>query len=241
MRHLHFDELGSTQEYLKQNFDKLKVEDSNILVSTTHQTSGHGRQGNAWIDFKDNLAFSFSLKPSQPATLTSLELGIHLAHFFKDYSHEKIYLKWPNDIISEENKKCGGIICQLQDGIILAGVGINFNGDEHLAQKIVRHSGTFPVGSLTSNFNLDSQAKEKLPKMFYQYVLEHRLSSVDIIKEWNLLCCHMNCSVSLWENENMTASGQFTGIGDMGQAQLLTEQGDNVEAYTGTLIFNENQ
>ncbi|PIP92638.1 MAG: biotin--[acetyl-CoA-carboxylase] ligase [Bdellovibrio sp. CG12_big_fil_rev_8_21_14_0_65_39_13] len=241
MHHLHFDEIGSTQEYLKQNFEKLKVDDSSILVSTSHQTSGHGRQGNTWIDFKDNLAFSFSLKPSQPTTLTSLEIGIHLAHFFKAYTREKIYLKWPNDIISEENKKCGGIICQLQDGVILAGVGINFNNDNLISQKIVRHSGTFPIGSFSSKLELDSRNKEELPKLFYQYVLSHRLSSDEIIQQWNLLCCHMNCSVTLWENDKITASGQFLGIGNMGQAQLRTEQGEKIDAYTGSLIFNENQ
>lgn len=240
MKHLHFDEIGSTQEYLKQNFESLKTENVNVLISTSHQTLGHGRQGHRWIDFKNNLAFSFSLKPSQPTTLSSLEIGIHIVQFFSKYCKNKISLKWPNDIINSKLEKCGGIICQLQDSTILAGVGINFNSIDSEIKTVLRKPGTFQVGSLTSKDNFESQFKEEWPLKFYQYLLENRLSNEQIIKLWNQYCCHRDSSISLWENEKEILNGQFVGIGSMGQAQILKANGELIDAYSGSVLFNEN-
>lgn len=237
----HFEEIGSTQEYLKKNYGSLKTENAEVLISTSKQTFGYGRQGHRWLDFENNLAFSISCQPSQPPTLSSIEIGIHIVQFFSHYCDKKIALKWPNDIINEKREKCGGIICQLQDSTILAGIGINFNSEDFEVHSVPRKPATLQVGSLTSKVSFKPEFKKQWPLEFYQYLLKNRLSSKEIILRWNQFCCHKNEVVTLWENEKEILSGLFKGIGSMGQAQIQKENGEIVDSYSGSITFNENQ
>jgi len=54
----HFDELGSTSDYLKEKKDKKEWD----LVIADVQTSGRGRHGNLWVSPAGAGLFSFALK-----------------------------------------------------------------------------------------------------------------------------------------------------------------------------------
>ncbi|MGB6128991.1 MAG: biotin--[acetyl-CoA-carboxylase] ligase, partial [Psychrilyobacter sp.] len=58
MRIFHFDELGSTSDYLKDKKDKKQWD----LAIADIQTSGRGRRGNLWVSPIGAGLFSFALK-----------------------------------------------------------------------------------------------------------------------------------------------------------------------------------
>jgi len=55
-----------------------------------------------------------------------LEIGLITISFLKNKFNKDLFLKWPNDILTSDGKKCGGILCQYIDkSTIVVGLGIN--------------------------------------------------------------------------------------------------------------------
>jgi BirA family biotin operon repressor/biotin-[acetyl-CoA-carboxylase] ligase len=227
MKTVHLGQCNSTQEYLKIHLDNLQVEDKSVLISTDLQLSGKGRSGNFWHSYEGSLAFSFCIKPSEVLTLSSLEIGVLISHFFEEKYRKIIQLKWPNDLMNDEGK-CGGILIQnIQDQLIV-GVGLNlFQLEDQKRQDEYPHSFLFHHNIFSEDY------KKILPEKIYQYILDNRINSQRIIEEWNRLCIHKNQLVS-FENGEELSHGFFLGIGNSGEA-LIEENGVTRSIYSGSL------
>ena len=131
-----FDELDSTQDYLKDaNINSLPEW---TVISTRKQAKGKGQGSNVWESEQNkNLTFSILLKPnflsvSNQFLITQiLSLGIYdfLTHYLDD-----VFIKWPNDIYVGKNKICGILVNNkiIADEYLSAtcGIGININQTE---------------------------------------------------------------------------------------------------------------
>lgn len=127
--------INSTNTYLKDCVKQGEVKNATVVVAN-HQKNGRGQQGSTWeSEIGKNLTFSLlyrfnSLELSQQFYLNcavSLALYDCLLPIVKD----KLRIKWPNDIMSD-NKKLGGILIEntVKSGFItqsVIGVGINVN------------------------------------------------------------------------------------------------------------------
>lgn len=215
----HFNEIDSTQSYLvdflKNNSDLRK---ENIVVSTNNQTMGRGRGSNSWQHQTNAVAFSFTIKPLEIMTLTSLEVACHIVNFFKD----EPLVKWPNDILNSKKEKVGGIIINILDDIAIVGIGLNIfssKSDEFKSLEL----------------KVDDEFRNNMPRKIYQHILENRLSCDEVITKWNSSCAHLNSEVTLIEsNEKFT--GIFAGLGKNGEA-ILEIDGANKSFYNGSLII----
>lgn len=226
MHSLHLPTVSSTQTYLKENFDQLNQD---IIVSTSYQDAGHGRRGSEWKHFDYALSFSFTIKPNECMTLTPLEIGCLLADFFSP----NIQLKWPNDLINPKKEKVGGIICQLIEGVIVAGVGINL----YLPQQEDNHGFPYPVGGVfTEKENFTSDFQSEIPKKIYQYILENRLTSAQVQSQFSRHCSHLNQQVQIIDHQT-TNAGEFIGISSQGEA-LLQQEDQVSKVLTGSLRIN---
>ncbi len=58
--------------------------------------------------------------------LVTLALGLAVAETIADAASVAPDLRWPNDVLLN-GKKCAGILVQLHEGILIAGIGINVN------------------------------------------------------------------------------------------------------------------
>ena len=211
MHHTHFPTIGSTQIYLKEHFATLRKDHSDILISTAEQTDGVGRGENRWDYFDHSIAMSFSLKPNTTPSLTPLEIGILCTKFFKQNFDILIKIKWPNDLLNLEHKKCGGIIAQyIDEQAVIAGVGINCGTHKNQNEGSYKHG----FSSLDSP-KIRSIDQETLAKALYSFILENRLNHQDLHKEFNQVCAHWNKKV---EVEGMI--GTFKGIGPAGEANI---------------------
>lgn len=221
MKHVHFESCDSTQLYLKKeisNFEK----DENILISTTSQTQGIGRSDNKWLQVESSLAFSFTLTPNKETTLTSLEIGALLAMFFQKSCSNKIKLKWPNDLMIDPYSKCGGIICHMiNPKKIIVGVGINLSGSIEVGEKYKAQS-LFQDKEEVENI-FDENYSQSLPKEIYQYILDNRLSSIDVIDSWNQNCLHQNREVLIKDGQS-ELKGTFLGIDELGCALIQNDE-----------------
>lgn len=203
--HFHLNECHSTQAILKEKLSHKK----NLLVSTDFQTNGVGRQGKSWLSSDQALAMSFTLKPNETLSLTSLEVGVLVCKYFRDYP---ISLKWPNDLMIHKHK-IGGILCQNIQNTILVGLGLNLY---HNSMKKLYIENSFFKASSLSKERLDISLKE-LSLDIYQFILNHRLTSSEVISDWQKKCEHLFLNVSLYDEQKET-HGIFTGIASNGEA-----------------------
>jgi BirA family transcriptional regulator, biotin operon repressor / biotin---[acetyl-CoA-carboxylase] ligase len=100
------------------------------LVIADEQTAGVGRFGRTWhSDANDGIYCSLVLRLSVPASAVSvatLALGLAAREAIQLTTSLACDLRWPNDVLVGDCK-VAGILAQLLDGRIVAGIGINVN------------------------------------------------------------------------------------------------------------------
>lgn len=99
------------------------------VVVADEQTGGVGRHGRSWYSEKGTgLYVSIVLRIPQPVPVIMLALGL-AAHDAIAKTGLEPDLRWPNDVLVD-GKKCCGVIAQLENGAIIAGIGINVSQTE---------------------------------------------------------------------------------------------------------------
>jgi BirA family biotin operon repressor/biotin-[acetyl-CoA-carboxylase] ligase len=135
---IELDQVDSTNTYAIHLIKELNIADGSV-VFTQNQTNGRGQLGNTWqAERGKNLTFSLVLHPGFLAVtkqfylskITSLAVFGMLTDFLNTSRYD-IKIKWPNDILVN-NEKIGGILIEnilrstfLQSSVI--GLGININ------------------------------------------------------------------------------------------------------------------
>lgn len=171
MKHIHFEEIPSTNLYLKENYESL---DNLTIVSCDHQTNGRGRLGRSWID-NDDLLFSILIKEKlDNPTNYSLLIANTLLKVLSKYNP---LVKWPNDIIIND-KKVAGILLEgvTKDKIecIIIGVGININS------KIFPDNLVFKATSLSLISNSNINKNKLLGEIMDQFLEDYNNYNNDI-------------------------------------------------------------
>ena len=215
MYHKHFNTIDSTQIYLKENLDELKLNDNNILISCSNQTKGIGRTDNVWDFYSNSIAISFTLSPHKTPSLTPLEIGLLTINFILKKYKKEIFLKWPNDLMTKDGKKCGGILCQYIDkSTVIVGLGINLGQNNFNDKKIYPHG----FGSVDQDLVLEKLDYEKISNELYCHFLGERIIEVEDLKSSFLNnCLHINKEVLIHDGEG-NHIGIFKGIGNNGEA-----------------------
>lgn len=128
---IHFQEISSTNDYLKDNYDSLP---DLTVVYADHQTHGKGRLGREWKDDSKSLVYSILLKDNLDKIDTSLLpllCGASMVEMLKK-ENIKASIKWPNDIIIND-RKCTGILLEsvIKEKMLacVCGIGLNLNDD----------------------------------------------------------------------------------------------------------------
>jgi len=106
------------------------------IIITDNQYSGRGQRGNQWFSEPGkNLTFSLILKPrflkpDQQFRLTMV-ISLAVADYVKSKVQGLVKIKWPNDILVNEQKICGILIENSLSGdtlqVAVVGIGLNVN------------------------------------------------------------------------------------------------------------------
>jgi BirA family biotin operon repressor/biotin-[acetyl-CoA-carboxylase] ligase len=94
------------------------------------QTAGIGRLGRNWQSIAEAGLYSsvllrLGIVPAHVPVVT-LVLGLATADAIQKSAGFACDLRWPNDVLIRE-RKVAGILAQLHDGCVVAGIGINVN------------------------------------------------------------------------------------------------------------------
>ena len=149
MKFLKFDEIDSTNNYMKENISSFENYD---IVSAKIQTSGRGRRGNIWLSPEGMALFSFLLKPEKTlsiieATKLPLLAGISTLSSLKKIKNGAYSFKWTNDVFLNSKKLCGILIERVKNDFVV-GIGIN------VANKVPDDIKNIAI-SMESDYNID--------------------------------------------------------------------------------------
>jgi len=126
---ISFDTLSSTQKYLLQEISTKRLK-APVAVVTKKQTDGVGSRENRWSGGEGNFFLSLAIELDDlPHDLPLGSASIYFSFLMKKallILNESVWIKWPNDIYSH-NDKVGGVITQKIATTLVCGIGVNLN------------------------------------------------------------------------------------------------------------------
>lgn len=124
--------IGSTNDRARELLDEPDGEGRAVVAE--EQTAGRGRRGRSWQSPPGrNLTVSVALRPRLAAGVAwQLAVAAGLAARAACAQHADVDLKWPNDLVSVDGAKLGGLLVETTiDGdrvtSAVVGIGINVN------------------------------------------------------------------------------------------------------------------
>jgi BirA family biotin operon repressor/biotin-[acetyl-CoA-carboxylase] ligase len=106
---------------------------SGTVVGADEQVAGIGRHGHSWqSEAGAGLYVSIVLRlplAARDLPLVMLALGLATQEAITQVTGLAPDLRWPNDVLIQE-RKCAGILAQLEGDAVIAGIGINVNHTE---------------------------------------------------------------------------------------------------------------
>ena len=206
---LHFQEIDSTNTYLKNTY---KLLGNFTFVSTDYQSHGKGRNDRVWnSEPGENLMFSFLIKDAnliKQSPIISLLSAVEVAKVLETYKIKGVSIKWPNDVLINDKKVCGILAeGQLPDYMVV-GIGLNVN------QKTFPEGLRRPATSLCLECKKDIDIEELKEKLFPQIV--NSLTNLDLNTSLEYFRRHnylLNKRVkALFDNQEFI--GEVVGIDD---------------------------
>jgi BirA family transcriptional regulator, biotin operon repressor / biotin---[acetyl-CoA-carboxylase] ligase len=128
---IELDSVDSTNDYLARAYQQGRVSGLNAVLAHM-QTAGRGRAGRQWrAQPGASLCLSVGLPMAgQQMPFLPLCVGVAVAQVLEHW-HVPVRLKWPNDLLADQ-QKLGGVLCESfqtgQGAITVVGVGLNIQG-----------------------------------------------------------------------------------------------------------------
>jgi BirA family biotin operon repressor/biotin-[acetyl-CoA-carboxylase] ligase len=135
MRLLSLPVVDSTNNYAQELIDNGLAAEKTVIIAL-EQTAGKGQYGNNWDSQSGmGLYMSVVLEPKNIATedqiIFNKAISCGVASYIQDRSNKEVRIKWPNDIVIDNNKIGGLLIENNLRGnhisSVVVGVGINLN------------------------------------------------------------------------------------------------------------------
>jgi len=103
---------------------------SGTVVIAEEQSAGQGRYRRQWHSERESgLYVSIVLRlglPVESARVLSMALGLAVGETIARAADVRCDLRWPNDVLIGD-KKCAGILVQVEGDSLIAGIGVNVN------------------------------------------------------------------------------------------------------------------
>lgn len=179
-----FDELESTNDYLKANYQQ--YQDKSVIVAKT-QTKGRGRFDRVWESAQD-LTFSILFKTAKPHRIIA---PLVIVKALESLGYQAM-IKWPNDVLIDGKKVCGILIEQCYLGsncqAIIVGIGINLSPKQERKACFVNERIQDVLDAILNEYDTIMHLDQiSLVQMYrqYQYVVGKKLQLDDGI--WDVV------------------------------------------------------
>jgi len=219
-----------------------------LAVFSDEQKNGRGQQGKNWISDKAKnimCTVGLPLDESQNIEIVSMNkaLSVSILQSLKEFVQEPIFLKWPNDIVTQSHK-LGGLLMEIvqieKRKFLLLGIGINVNqtswNGEPKATSLSKINGYSLEISAVMNAVL--LAVDEVWKNTVDYQKEYRESLWNLGQQVVLEVqspIHLNAS-AVTENGNTTQkemTGLLQDVDPDGRIVIVQENGTRLGFHHG--------
>lgn len=227
MNIIKLNAIDSTNNFLKK-LSATQTLDNFTTVVTENQLKGKGQRGATWTSENGkNLTFSVFINHSKKTThylyTINILVSIAIIEVLKSYDLTDLYIKWPNDILSENKKICGILVENVikSDGEIqsIIGIGLNVN------QKTFKN---LPKASSLAQLKNRIFDKEILLKSIIN-ALESNYKKRDdtdfIWKKYHSLLFKKNIPTAFENKDKSRFMAIIQGVSTIGKLQLQLEDG----------------
>ena len=230
---IHINSCGSTNDIAWEKLNSSQKKQC-VIVSDS-QTSGRGRRENNWFSNEESLTFSIALTniPNNKSPFISLITGIAIVNAINNLYNLESQLKWPNDIMIKD-KKVGGVLVETKINSkstnSVVGIGLNINQSENQIPVELK--------KIATSLKIVTGSKKKKTKLLND-IINNFFKSInynnkEIIKNWELLCYHINKPIKFHENKKIN-NGIFLGLYQSGSAKILVD--NEVKTIESGIIY----
>lgn len=238
--------IGEYSVYLEQTTStndelKLLINNSNLpegaIVYTQFQSKGRGQMQNTWeSEFGSNLLMSIYLKPqfllAEEQIWLNLLCSLALRDTVETLSQQAVFIKWPNDILIQNNKLAGILIENVLQGnrIRMSTIGIGLN----LNQESFSTPNAASVKNFTNNLVEPTHARKILCENLTHYYALLKANKRDLL--WDLYHTHLFAKgvPALFEKDGTIFTGEILGIDKKGRLHIW--QDDEIKSYANKEI-----
>lgn len=227
MNIIKLDAIDSTNAYLRQLSTVENLEDFTIVIAKS-QTAGKGQMGTKW-DSEDgkNLTFSVFKKVSclekEEQFYISMATSLAIYNALKRFYIPRLAIKWPNDILSENQKICGilieNVIKNSKMTAAIIGIGINVNQVDF--PEIINASSLKKITGI--HYDLDEVMHEiaNQLKIYSDYITNR---SLELLKaEYESLLFRKNKPSTFKTASGELMMGFIQGVSEEGKLCILLE------------------
>lgn len=226
------DHVNSTNSYLAELIRDRATHDT-LAVVADYQDSGKGQGANRWHSRRgENLLMSMALFPA----FLSASMQFHISRIaslaicdLMESMGLKVWIKWPNDILSGECKISGILIEHCITGEYIShsiiGIGLNLNQKEFPDFPVRATSFILEKEIVSEPFQVAKMVADQLINR-YEMLIEGDLEELERDYLSNLCGMDMKLSFSAG-NESFT--GVIRGVSEFGE--LLVEKNGELRTY----------
>ena len=202
LSYYQLDSVESTQDEVRKLFKKGVVGTPFVAVSAKQQHKGRGTGGRAWKGISGNVFLTVALamnKVPVPVTLLPLKVGILIAQTLQrvmlsenicNSRNYKLSLKWPNDVLVDQQKVAGVLIESEQykeTTFLLVGIGINVQQAPEIDAKEGRKAACVQeYCSQTLPEETASAVAADLAHQLVEWMELEKNDASDIVETWRM-------------------------------------------------------
>ena len=227
MNIIKLDAIDSTNSYLKKIILEKDVSDYTI-VTANFQTEGKGQLGYIWeSEDSKNLLCSIYKKDLgirvEDQFVISMLVSLSIIRTLEKLNLPKLYVKWPNDIMSDNKKICGILIENMvkQNSIKESVIGIGLNVNQNTFKNLPNATSIKKIKGVVLNIDeLLNDLVNNIKKQFSDF----SQSNIDLIfRQYEDVLYRMNIPSTFKNSEGDVFTGFIKGVNNLGRLKVLLE------------------
>ena len=227
MNIIKLDAIDSTNSYLKKIILEKDISDYTI-VTANFQTEGKGQLGYMWeSEDSKNLLCSIYKKDLgikvEDQFVISMLVSLSIIRTLEKLNLPKLYIKWPNDIMSDNKKICGILVENMvkQNSIKESVIGIGLNVNQDTFKNLPNATSIKKIKGVA--FNIDELLNDLANNIKKQFI-DFNQSKIDLIfRQYEDVLYRMNIPSTFKNSEGDVFNGFIKGVNNLGRLKVLLE------------------
>jgi len=190
-----------------------------------HQTAGRGRfENRPWLGVDSKSLLCTIILPPESVLPLSLILARALCVFLRA-KNMQASIKWPNDILVDDNK-IAGILVLIEQNFALCGIGLNV----HAAPNATTAWKRSPT--CMANYGYTGTIADSLLEVLFFIKESLLLANPILVQEISACLWNAGQAISIEQSDGTIVHGIVEGIGNDG-CLLLSSLGKTIKVYSG--------